>query len=215
MTPWRARWGAQNRPRRGWTRRGEIPLRAGSGYPPLQCPGSVRAGGVPGRRGPTWHPLRGSTPAHGGATGCIARVPPSHAEPATGGAGEASSRPRRGHPPFSHTPGIRPQARHQRLLAPPRPGHCSAVEGCARSHQGGCPGHVGPLERAGPQHPSAPNRCPRRAVRGSRLLAGAVQQAPGGPSPASRSSSAARCPRSLRGRRPRSSGTPCRTCGPL
>ena len=32
MTPWRARWGADNRPRRDWTWREETPLRAGDGY---------------------------------------------------------------------------------------------------------------------------------------------------------------------------------------
>ena len=32
MTPWRARWGADDRPRRGRTRREETPLRAGSSY---------------------------------------------------------------------------------------------------------------------------------------------------------------------------------------
>ena len=32
MTPWRARWGADNRPRRGQTRLEETPLRAGNGY---------------------------------------------------------------------------------------------------------------------------------------------------------------------------------------
>ena len=39
------------------------------------------------------HPLRGSAPTHKGAAGCIARVPPSDTGPATGGTGEASSRP--------------------------------------------------------------------------------------------------------------------------
>ena len=41
---------------------------------------------------------------------------------------------------------------------------------------------VWPLERAGPQHPNAPHRGSRLDVRVSRLLAGTVQQAPGGPS---------------------------------
>ena len=43
------------------------------------------------------------------------------------------------------------------------------------------PGPVRPLERAGPQHPNAPHQGPRRDVCGSRLLAGTVRQAPGGP----------------------------------
>ena len=54
--------------------------------------------------------LRGASPGFRSTT-----------EPTTGGAGEASSRPRRGHPPTPRTPGGRPQARHQGLLAPPRP----------------------------------------------------------------------------------------------
>ena len=50
---------------------------AAGGDPPLRHPGSMRAGGVPGKRGQTWHPLRGSAPTHGGAAGCIAGFRPA------------------------------------------------------------------------------------------------------------------------------------------
>ena len=93
---------------------------------------------------------------------------------ATGGAGEASSRPRGGHSPARRTPGGRPQARHQGLLAPPRPRHRPAMESRAGSHRGRGPGPVRPLERAGPQHPNAPHRGPRHDVRSLRLLARTV-----------------------------------------
>ena len=92
------------------------------------------------------------------------RVPPDHTGATTGGAGEASSRPRRGHSPTARTPGGRPQARHQGLLAPPRPRHRPALESRAGSHQGRGPGPVRPLERAGPQHPNAPHGGPRREL---------------------------------------------------
>ena len=75
------------------------------GDPPLRHPGTVRAGGVPGGRGTAWHLVRGGAPARGGPARCVARVPPGHAGPATGGAGEASSCPRRGHVPLAPTPG--------------------------------------------------------------------------------------------------------------
>ena len=97
-----------------------------------------------------------------------------HTGPATGGAGEASSRPRGGHSPTPRTPRGRPQARHEGLLAPPRPRHRPAMESRAGSHRGRGPGPVRPLERAGPQHPNAPHGRPRRDVRSSRLLARTV-----------------------------------------
>ena len=118
--------------------------------PPLRDPGSVHTGGVPGERGTAWRPVRGSVPVHGGTARCIARIPPGQAGPTTGGAREASSRPRGGHPPPARTPGGRPQARHQRLLALPRPGHRPAMESRARGHRDRGLGPVGPLERAGP-----------------------------------------------------------------
>ena len=64
----------------------------------------------------------------------------------------------------------RPQARHQGLLAPPRPRHRPAMESRAGGHRGRGPGPDRPLERAGPQHPNAPHGGPRRDVRSSRLL---------------------------------------------
>ena len=54
---------------------------------------AARAGSVPGGRGTAWHPVRGGAAAHGGAAGCVARVPPDHTGPATGGAGESSTPP--------------------------------------------------------------------------------------------------------------------------
>ena len=78
---------------------------APGGDPPLRHPGGVRAGSIPGGRGTAWHPIRGGAPAHRGAARCIARVPPGNAGPATGGAEEASSHPRRGHLPLARTPG--------------------------------------------------------------------------------------------------------------
>ena len=120
------------------------------------------------------HPVRGGAPARGGAGGCVARVLPDHTGPDTGGAGEASSRPRGGHSPTARTPGGRPQAHHQGLLAPPRPRHRPAKESRAGGHRGRGPGPVRPLECAGPQHPNAPHGGPRRDIRSSRLLAGTV-----------------------------------------
>ena len=66
---------------------------APGGSPPLRHPSSVRAGGIPGARGTAWHPVKGGAPARGGAAGCVPRVLPGHAGPATGRAGDASSRP--------------------------------------------------------------------------------------------------------------------------
>ena len=85
---------------------------------------------------------------------CIARVLPGNAGQAAEGPGEASSRPGGGHPPAARTPGCQLQARHQRLLAPPRPGHRPAVVSREKGHPGRGPGPVGLLERAGPQHPT-------------------------------------------------------------
>ena len=70
--------------------------------------------------------------------------------------GKLQEEPERQAASFARTPGGRPQARHQRFLAPPRPEH-RPVESRARSHRGRGPGPVGPLERAGPQHPNAPH----------------------------------------------------------
>ena len=184
MTPWRVWWDAGSRPRRGRTRQRGTSRRAESGsrqrssaMTPWQRARRQRTR----RRGPAWHPVRGGAPAHGGAVGCVARVPPDHAGPAAGGAGEASSRPRGGHSPAPRTPGGRPQASHQGLLAPPPPRHRPAMESRAGSHRGRGPGPVRPLERAGPEHPNAPQGGPRRDVRSSRLLARNVSQTPGGP----------------------------------
>ena len=63
-----------------------------------------------------------------------------------------------------------------------------------RGHRGGGPGPFRPLEREGPQHPNAPHRSPRRDLRGSRLLAGTVRQAPGRPSRLPGGSRPARAP---------------------
>ena len=61
--------------------------------PPLRHRGSVRAGGIPSGRRTAWHLVRGGALAHRRAVRCVAWVPPGHAGPASGGAGEASSRP--------------------------------------------------------------------------------------------------------------------------